>query len=107
MKKVRGKENTGKKQYSLVPIAHGKVSDSDEDLLPDDSPPKAKRSAVKRLPFGSSQAKRNAMVTTQVKVHKPKYEPMMHQQQRNRDVERHDKLRSEYATHKRSSNIDV
>ena len=42
MKKARGKEN--RNQRSLVPVRQGpSVSDSDDDLLPDESPPKAKR----------------------------------------------------------------
>ena len=101
MKKTYGKEN---RQRSLVHVQPGQiVTDSDDDLLSEESPVKAKRPAVKRLPFGSSPAKRNAMATTQVKVHKPKHDPLMHQQQKDRDVERRDKLRSEYATHKMSS----
>ena len=107
MKKARGKENCN--QRSLVHVNKGSiVSDSDDDdLLPDESPKKAKRSAVKSLPFGSSPAKRNAMITNEVKVHKPKYNPLKHQQQRDHVEVRHDKLRSEYATHKMSSSIGM
>ena len=104
MKKPHGKEN--RYQRSLVHVRQGvSVSDSEDDLHIDGSPTKAKRPAAKSLPFGSSPAKRNAVVTTEVKVHKPKYDPPMQQQQRNQDVERHDKLRSEYATHKMSSSF--
>ena len=101
MKKARGKENCN--QRSLVHVKGSIVSDPDDGLLPDESPKKAKRSAVKSLPFGSSPAKRNAMTTNDVKVHKPKYNPLKHQQQRDHVEVRHDKLRSEYATHKMSS----
>ena len=105
MKKARGKENCN--QRSLVHVKGSIVSDSDDDLLPDESPKKAKRSAVKSLPFGSSPAKRNAMTTNDVKVHKPKYNPLKHQQQRDHVEVRHDKLRSEYATHKMSSSVGM
>ena len=105
MKKARGKEN--RKQRSLVLIANSELSDSEDDLPITDSPLNTKRLAVQRLPFSSSQAKRNVVVATQGNIRKSKYDPLQQQQQRGRDAERHDKLRSEYATHRMASCIDV
>ena len=104
MKKARGKEN--RKQRSLVPIACD-LSDSEDDPPVTISPLKTKRSAVQRLPFSSSPGKRNVVVATQGNVRKSKYDPMKQQQQRSLDAERHDRLRSEYATHRMASCIDV
>ena len=85
MKKSHGKEN--RFQRSLVHVRNdASVSDSDDDLPFVGSPTTAKRSAAKSLTFGSNSAKCNTVVTTK---------------------ERRDKLRSEYATHRMSSCIDV
>ena len=104
MQKARGKEN--RKQRSLMPCSVD-LSDSEDDVPTTVSPLKTKRSAVHRLTFSSSPAKRNTGVVTQGIIRKPIYNPLKHQQQRGSDAERHDKLRSEYATHKMASSIDV
>ena len=85
MKRSYGKGKENRPQRSLVPTSCI-VSDSDDDLPFAGSATTAKRSAAKSLTFGSKSTKGNAGVDTK---------------------ERHDKLRSEYATHKESSCIDV
>ena len=85
MKRSYGNGKENRPQRSLVPMSCI-VSDSDDDLPFAGSATTAKRSAAKSLTFGSKSSKGNAGVDTK---------------------ERHDKLRSEYATHKMSSCIDV
>jgi hypothetical protein len=85
MKRSYGNGKENRPQRSLVHV-RGDVSDSDDDLPFAGSATTAKRSAAKSLTFGSKSPKGNTVVKTK---------------------ERHDKLRSEYATHKMSSCIDV
>ena len=94
---TQDKENTDL-QRSLVPV-RGEVSDSDDDLAL--TAHDSKRQAVKRLPFSNSQVKHNALVVTQSKgnIRKPRYDPISNQKLRKAAADRHDKLRSDYASH--------
>ena len=79
MQSAHNKEN--KKQRSLVPVLVDEVSDSEDDILPDDAPIPMKQPAVKRLPFSNSPVKRNELVVTQGKgrIRKPCYNPIANQ----------------------------
>ena len=107
MQKAHGKEN--KKQRSLVCVFDKSVSDSEDDFPITDSSLKTKRLGVQRLPFSNSPVKRNALVVTQSKgsIRKQLHNPVKHQQQLWSDMERHDKLRSEYSAHKNATCINM
>ena len=107
MQRAHGKEN--KKQRSLVPVIDNDISDSEDDFPLNDLPLTTKRSAVQRLPFSNSPVKRNALVVTQGKGHirKPQYDPVTNQKQRWSNAERHNKLRSEFSSHKSATGIDM
>ena len=82
-----------KKHHSLVPIpARDDASDSEDDKPL--SLDVRKKSAVKRLPFGNSPVKRNALVVTQAKgnIHKTRYDPVSNQKQRWSSADRSERL---------------
>ena len=107
MQRAQGKEN--KEQRSLVLIVDNDISDSKDDFPLNDLPLSTKLPAVKRLLFSDSLVKRNALVATQGKGHirKQQYDPVTNQKQRWLNAERHDKLRSDYTTHKSAMYIDM
>ena len=103
MQGTEDKENETNKvvQRSLVSILNGNnVSDSDEEV--EHAIKNMKRSAVKRLPFGNSQVKCNALVVnTQSKgnIRKQHYDPITYQKLRKEDTERHDRPRANHTWH--------